>query len=354
MAQGLQTGNRQQILHLPGQLSKAVRQLILHVHVILIILYSRDPLIGIQLLSLVGNIAIGNECIDGTFHLGIEAVLFGQLALLLPHRHVQKLAVELVTHRLHVAVLLRTQHISGAPDLQIPHGDADAGAELGEFPDGLQPLLRFLGEELAPPIHKEGIGSPVGTAYPSSELIELRKSHAVRTVDNQRIGIGNVQPRFNDGGGHQHVDFAVDKLEHDLLQLGLRHLPMGIGHPGLRRQGLNLRSRFRNVVDAIVYKIHLTAPGQLPADGLAHQLLVVLHHIGLHRNPVDGRLLQHRHIPDSHQRHVKRPGNGRRRQSQHIHVLLQALDPFLVGHAEALFLVHDQKSQILVLHVLGQ
>ena len=47
-------------------------------------------------------------------------------------------------------------------------------------------------------------------------------------------------------------------------------------------------------------------------------------------------------------------GNGRGRERQHVHGLLHLLDGLLVGHAEALLLVHHQQAQILELHVLGQ
>ena len=36
--------------------------------------------------------------------------------------------------------LLRAKHVARPPDLQVPHGDLEAGAELSELPDGLHPL----------------------------------------------------------------------------------------------------------------------------------------------------------------------------------------------------------------------
>ena len=51
---------------------------------------------------------------------------------------------------------------------------------------------------------------------------------------------------------------------------------------------------------------------------------------------------------------MESPGNGGGSQGQHIHVLLQLLDLFLVGHAEPLLLVDDEQAQVLELHVLGE
>ena len=42
------------------------------------------------------------------------------------------------------------------------------------------------------------------------------------------------------------------------------------------------------------------------------------------------------------------------RQREDIHVRLELLDLLLVRHTKALLLIHDQKSQILELHILRQ
>ena len=78
----------------------------------------------------------------------------------------------------------------------------------------------------------------------------------------------------------------------------------------------------------------------------------MLHDIGLDRDTVHRRLLQHAHIADAYQTHMKGPRDRRCRQSQHIHVFLHLLDLFLVGHTEALLLINDQEPQIFEFHIL--
>ena len=80
----------------------------------------------------------------------------------------------------------------------------------------------------------------------------------------------------------------------------------------------------------------------------------MLQHIGLHRLTVGWRLLNGRHIPQTGEGHVQRPGDGGSRQGQHVHLTAHLLEPLLVGHAEALLLVDDQQPQILELHALLQ
>ena len=67
--------------------------------------------------------------------------LLHHLALQLPHRLLDHLHVEIEADRDDEAVLLAAQQVSGAADLHVAHGDAEAGAQLGELADGLQPLL---------------------------------------------------------------------------------------------------------------------------------------------------------------------------------------------------------------------
>ena len=109
-----------------------------------------------------------------------------------------------------------------------------------------------------------------------------------------------------------------------------------------------------NVVHAIVYIIYLSAPSQLPMDRLTHHLIIIFHYIGLDRDTVDRRLLQHTHVADADQAHVERSGDRSRRKCQYVHVLLQLLDLFLMGNSESLLLVNDKKSQILKLNILRQ
>ena len=117
---------------------------------------------------------------------------------------------------------------------------------------------------------------------------------------------------------------------------------------------LELRRALVDRFDPVVEIIHLPAAGQLPANRLVQNPVAVLEDEGLHRVPVVRRLLDGRHVAKSGERHVKRPGDRRRRQRQNIDSARNFLQPLLVAHAEALLLVDDQKPQILEMHILLQ
>ncbi len=81
---------------------------------------------------------------------------------------------------------------------------------------------------------------------------------------------------------------------------------------------------------------------------------VELDHVGLNRQSILRRRLDHRHVANADERHVQGARDRRGRQRQHVHLLAHLLDALLVGHAEPLLLVHDQQPEVLERHVLRQ
>ena len=126
------------------------------------------------------------------------------------------------------------------------------------------------------------------------------------------------------------------------------------GHFCVRHQLLDFQGSPGNVIDPVVDIIDLAPAGEFPHDCLAHQLFIVLHDIGLDRHAVHRRLFQDAHVPDPHHTHMECARNRSCGKSQDIHILLHLLDFFLVGDTEALFLVHDQQTQIFELDILGE
>ena len=104
----------------------------------------------------------------------------------------------------------------------------------------------------------------------------------------------------------------------------------------------------------IVDQVNLSSARHFPCDRFADGLLTVLHDKCLNRQPVLRRFLQHAHVANADQTHVQRARDRRRRQRQDIDILFHFLDLLLVRHAEALFLVDDQKTKAVKLHILRQ
>ena len=183
--------------------------------------------------------------------------------------------------------------------------------------------------------------------------MELGQPHLVRVLNDEGIGVGDVDAGLDDGGADQHVHLPLAHPGHDLVQFLLGHLPVGDGDAGvLPQHPLNPGRGAGDGLHTVVKVVDLSPPLQLTAHGVGQDRPVVLQHIGLDRPTVGGRLLQGAHVPDARERHVQRARDGRGRQREHVHLLGELLQLLLVGHAEALLLVHHQQPQILELHVL--
>ena len=59
-------------------------------------------------------------------------------------------------------------------------------------------------------------------------------------MDYYGINIGNIKSYLDDGGSHKHIDLSFYEIGHNVFQLILVHLAMGISHSGIRHQRLNL------------------------------------------------------------------------------------------------------------------
>ena len=58
----------------------------------------------------------------------------------------------------------------------------------------------------------------MGPANPTTELMELRQSEAVRTFYDDGVGVGNIDPGFDDGRAHEYVVLLMIEILHDAFQ----------------------------------------------------------------------------------------------------------------------------------------
>ena len=58
----------------------------------------------------------------------------------------------------------------------------------------------------------------IGSSNPTSQLMELRQSKTISSIDYDGICIGKIHPRFNDGSGNKDRSLAVDEVKDDHKQ----------------------------------------------------------------------------------------------------------------------------------------
>ena len=102
-----------------------------------------------------------------------------------------------------------------SPPRRLP---AEACPEVAEVLKGGQALARDGSERTFGRNQKVGVGALVGTSYTAAKLIQLRKAHAVRTIDQDGIRARNIEAVFDNGGGNENVGFVADEFQHHFFE----------------------------------------------------------------------------------------------------------------------------------------
>ena len=93
------------------------------------------------------------------------------------------------------------------------------------------------------------------------------------SVDDDRIGVGNIDSVLDYRGGDQHIELAIDEVHNELLHILRIHTSV----PDCRtRFGADSGDHTLNreqVVDSIMHEIDLSAACQLCLDCLTNDLL---------------------------------------------------------------------------------
>ena len=125
------------------------------------------------------------------------------------------------------------QDIAGAADLQVAHGDGKAGAHLAEFFDRFQSPRGSRREVLVRIQEEIAIGPVDVTAHAAAKLVQIGQAVAVGLVDEDGVGVGDVQAALDDRRRQQDVEAMGHEVQHDPLQLVLGHLAVGDADAGL-------------------------------------------------------------------------------------------------------------------------
>jgi hypothetical protein len=67
----------------------------------------------------------------------------------------------------------------------------------------------------------------VRAADAAAQLVQLRQAELVGAVDDDGVGVRDVDAGFDDGRAQQHVEALPVEVEHHALQLALGHLAVG-------------------------------------------------------------------------------------------------------------------------------
>jgi len=131
---------------------------------------------------------------------------------------------------------------------------------------------------------------------PAAQLIEIRQPKAVGTIDDDGVGIRNIESTLNDRGTDEHVDFSCHETLHDRFEFVCVHLPMAEFDPRFRAKLCDPIAHALDRQDAIVQEVNLALAFQLAIDCVADDALVVPTNDGLDREAIERRRFDRRHV----------------------------------------------------------
>ena len=192
--------------------------------------------------------------------------------------------------------LFVAEQIAGAALIEVVAGQLETGAECVERRQHLQALFGAFGDALVGRCRQIGIGAGLGAPDAAADLVKLGEAEAIGAVDDQRVGGRDVETRFDNRGGEQHVVALVVKGAHPFFDFGRRHL-------AVRRYRLHLRHLFADelfdigkIGDARHDKEALPAAIMLAQQGLAQHDFIEWHHISADGEAIDRRRCDDRHF----------------------------------------------------------
>ena len=154
-----------------------------------------ELLVAAQAQTLVAHVLGREERRDRERDRDLRGRLHDRLALQRRHGIGEQMVVQLESHRGDLAVLLLAEQVAGAANLEVAHRQLESGAEVLQVADDVESLVGLLGQRPRGRIHHVRVGALPRAADATAQLVQLREPESVRVVDDDGVGVGNVETR---------------------------------------------------------------------------------------------------------------------------------------------------------------
>ena len=306
---------------------------------------TREALVGI------GDIFIRNKGGDVEPEDGVR-LFFHHLALE---------ALDGLFHHLHVQIesdgrdmprLLFPEEVAGASDFHIRRSDAETGAQFGELLNGREALLGVFAQLSLIGDQEVGVGLVAASSDSPAQLVQLREAEHVGAIDEDRVGMGHVDARLDNGRGDQHIRLSAKELQHHGFERFGVHLPMGHHDARVGHQLLEPGSRLLHRFDPVMDEVDLPAPPQFAQHRFSDECVARSDDLRANGQAAGRRCFDDREIAHARHGHLQGARDRRRRECQDVDLGAELLQAFLVFDAEPLFLVDDHETQVAEYHIL--
>ena len=252
-------------------------------------------------------------------------------------------------------MLCGSEKVTCAPDFQVSHGNLESAAQFSEFPYSIQTFFRHLTENLPFPVEKVCSGNLFTSSDTSPHLINLRQSQPVGVIYQHGIGVRLINAIFNQRRTEKNIKFTGIEIHHNIFQLPSIHTAVGYSDGDIFRQNLpEVMLHSFNGINAVVNEVCLPMAFLFADNGIPYQIIIIFGDIGLDGMAVGRCLRKCGHIPHPGKGHVECSWNRGSRKGQHIDSSRPGFPLFLLYNAEALFFIHNEKSQLMAVNLLVQ
>ena len=104
--------------------------------------------------------------------------------------------------------------------------------------------------------------------------MKVAQAEVLCRIDEDGIGIRNVNAALNDGSGQKHIIIVVHKTKNYLFQILRFHLSMSDSYPTVGNMPKNERFQFLQVLYTVIYKEHLSIATHFKVNRLSNDFFV--------------------------------------------------------------------------------
>src|SRR5262249_31887491 len=107
--------------------------------------------------------------------------------------------------------------IAGAANFEIVERKLEPTAQTVELLKRPQPSFGIRCDDFFSGNKQISVSVTIRAAHPAAQLIELCKAKLIGAIDDDGIGVGKIEPGFDNRGANQNLGFVLEKIDHDFL-----------------------------------------------------------------------------------------------------------------------------------------